>query len=192
MEHEAAEAGHAAGSGFPPFDQIGDFGVSQIFWLVLTFGVLYFAVATVFLPKIRKAVEDRDGAIKADVAKAAVLSASADASVKQFEAQIAEARARARDTASKAKAESDARTSAETTKVEADLNARLAAFDAASASLHKAVAAAEARINDTRAKAMANVSAVAEDAAAAIAERLTGAKPSPAAVKSAVAGVMGA
>ncbi|MBP9235079.1 MAG: hypothetical protein KBF30_10420, partial [Hyphomonadaceae bacterium] len=125
-----------------------------------------------------KAVEDRDGAIKADVAKAAVLSASADASVKQFEAQIAEARARARDTASKAKAESDARTSAETTKVEADLNARLAA--------------AEARINDTRAKAMANVSAVAEDAAAAIAERLTGAKPSPAAVKSAVAGVMGA
>lgn len=178
MEHEAAEAGHAAGSGFPPFDQIGDFGVSQIFWLVLTFGVLYFAVATVFLPKIRKAVEDRDGAIKADVAKAAVLSASADASVKQFEAQIAEARARARDTASKAKAKSDARTSAETTKVEADLNARLAA--------------AEARINDTRAKAMSNVSAVAEDAAAAIAERLTGAKPSPAAVKSAVAGVMGA
>ena len=178
MEHEAAEAGHAAGSGFPPFDQIGVFGVSQIFWLVLTFGALYFAVATVFLPKIRKAVEDRDGAIKADVAKAAVLSASADASVKQFEAQIAEARARARDTASKAKAESDARTSAETTKVEADLNARLAA--------------AEARINETRAKAMSNVSAVAEDAAAAIAERLTGAKPSPAAVKSAVAGVMGA
>ena len=178
MEHETAEAGHAAGSGFPPFDQIGDFGVSQIFWLVLTFGVLYFAVAYVFLPKIRQAVEDRDGAITADVAKAAALSSTADASVKQFEAQIAEARARARDTASKAKAESDAKTSAETTKVEAALNARLAA--------------AEARINETSAKAMTNVSAVAEDAAAAIAERLTGAKPSPAAVKSAVAGVMGA
>lgn len=178
MEHEAAEAGHAAGSGFPPFDQIGDFGISQVFWLILTFGVLYFAVASVFLPKIRKAVEDRDGAIKADVAKAAALSASADASVKQFEAQIAEARARARDTASKAKAEADARTSAETTRVEADLNARLAA--------------AEARINETRAKAMSNVSAVAEDTAAAIAERLTGAKPSPASVQKAVAGVMGA
>jgi hypothetical protein len=38
---------------------------------------------------------------------------------------------------------------------------------------------------------MANVSAVAEDAAAAIAEKLTGAKPSPAAVKAAVAGAMG-
>ena len=178
MEHEAAEAGHAAGSGFPPFDQIGEFGVSQVFWLIVTFAILYVFVAFVFLPKIRQAVEARDGAIKADVAKAAALSSAADASVKQFEAQIAEARARARDTASKAKAEADAKTAAETTKVEAALNARLAA--------------AESRIAETRAKAMTNVSAVAEDAAAAIAERLTGVKPTPAAVKKAVAGVMGA
>ena len=75
MEHEAATAGHEAGSGFPPFDQIGDFGVSQIFWLIVTFAVLYIAVAYVFLPKIQKGVDDRDGAIKADVAKAAALSA---------------------------------------------------------------------------------------------------------------------
>ncbi len=176
MATETAE--HASGSGFPPFDQIMDTGLSQVFWLIVTFAVLYFAVATVFLPKIRKAVEDRDGAIKRDVAAAAVLSGKADESVKQFEAQIAAARANARDTASKAKAEADAKTAAATTAKEAELNARLAA--------------AEARISDTRTKAMANVSAVAEDAAAAIAEKLTGTKPSPAAVKAAVAGVMGA
>jgi F-type H+-transporting ATPase subunit b len=80
---ETAE--HASGSGFPPFDQIMDTGVSQVFWLIVTFAVLYFAVANVFLPKIRKAVEDRDGAIKRDVAEAAVLSGKADESVKQFE-----------------------------------------------------------------------------------------------------------
>jgi F-type H+-transporting ATPase subunit b len=176
VEHEAAAAGHEAGSGFPPFDQIGEFGVSQIFWLIVTFAVFYILVAFVFLPKIRKAVEDRDGAIKADVAKAAELSANADASVKQFETQIAEARARARDTASKAKAEADAKTAAQTARVEADLNTRLAA--------------AESRIAETRAKAMANVSAVAEDAAAAIAERLTGLKPTDAIIKKAVAGAL--
>ena len=175
MATETAE--HASGSGFPPFDQIMDTGVSQVFWLIVTFAVLYFAVANVFLPKIRKAVEDRDGAIKRDVAEAAVLSGKADESVKQFEAQIAAARANARDTASKAKAEADARTAAATAAKEAELTARLAA--------------AEARISDTRTKAMANVSAVAEDAAAAIAEKLTGATPSPAAVKAAVAGAMG-
>jgi F-type H+-transporting ATPase subunit b len=172
---ETAE--HASGSGFPPFDQIMDTGLSQVFWLIVTFAVLYFAVANVFLPKIRKAVEDRDGAIKRDVAEAAALSGKADESVRQFEAQIAAARANARDTASKAKAEADAKTAAATAAKEAELNARLAA--------------AEARISDTRAKAMANVSAVAEDAAAAIAEKLTGAKPSPATVKAAVAGAMG-
>jgi F-type H+-transporting ATPase subunit b len=173
---ETAE--HASGGGFPPFSQLGEFGVSQVFWLIVTFAVLYFAVANVFLPKIRKAVEDRDGAIKRDVAEAAALSAKADDSVKQFEAQIAAARANARDTASKAKAVADAKTAQATAAKEAELASRLAA--------------AEARINETRTKAMANVSAVAEDAAAAIAERLTGVKPSPDAVKKAVAGAMGA
>lgn len=177
MEHEAATAGHEAGSGFPPFDQIGDFGVSQIFWLIVTFAVLYIAAAYIYLPKIQKGVDDRDGAIKADVAKAAALSAKADESVKQVEAQIAEARARSRDTASKAKAEADARTAAATAAKEAELNARLGA--------------AEARIAENRTKAMTSVAAVAEDAAAAIAERLTGIKPAAATVKSAVSGVMG-
>ncbi len=177
MEHEAAAAGHEAGSGFPPFDQIAEFGVSQIFWLVVTFAVLYVAVAFIYLPKIRRAMENRDGAIKSDVAKAAALSAKADASVKQVEAQIAEARARSRDTASKAKAEADAKTAQATAAKEAELNARLGA--------------AEARISENRTKAMGSVAAVAEDAAAAIAERLTGLKPTSAAVKSAVSGVMG-
>ena len=178
MEHDAAgqAAEHASGGGFPPFDQIDTFP-SQIFWLVVTFAVLYFAASRFFLPRVRKAIEDRDGAIKSDVAKAAALSAKADESVKQFEAQIAAARANARDTASKAKAEADAKTAAATAAKEAELNARLAA--------------AEARISETRAKAMANVSAVAEDAAAAIAEKLSGVKPSPAAVKAAVSGAMG-
>ena len=176
MATETAE--HASGSGFPPFDQIATTGVSQIFWLILTFAVLYFTVANIFLPKIRKALEDRDGAIKRDVAEAAALSAKADESVKQFEAQIAAARANARDTASKAKAEADAKNAAATAAKEAELNSRLAA--------------AEARISETRTKAMANVSAVAEDAAAAIAERLTGAKPSADSVKKAVANAMGA
>ncbi len=172
----ATETAEHAGGRFPPFDQIATTGVSQVFWLIVTFAILYVAVAYVFLPKIRKAIEDRDGAIKDDVAKAAALSAKADESVKQFEAQIAAARANARDTASKAKAEADAKTAAATAAKEAELNARLAA--------------AELRISETRAKAMGNVSAVAEDAAAAIAEKLTGVKPSPAAVKAAVSGAL--
>jgi F-type H+-transporting ATPase subunit b len=172
----ATESGEHSGGSFPPFEQLDTFP-SQIFWLAVTFFVLYVAVSRVFLPKLQKALEDRDGAIAADVSAAAALSTKADQSVKALEAKIAEARAGARATADKAKAEADKEAATQTAKVEAELNARLAA--------------AEARISDTRTKAMANVSAVAEDTAAAIAEKLTGVKPAPGAVKTAVAGAMG-
>jgi F-type H+-transporting ATPase subunit b len=176
-EHAADAHGAAehASAGFPPFDQADTF-VSQIFWLVVTFGVLYLFATYWLIPKAAKLIADRDNAIAKDVADAAALSAKADASVKAFEARIAEAKGRARDTAAKAKAEADTRIAAETSKVEADLATRLSA--------------AETRIADVRKKAMANVSTVAEDAAAAIAEKLAGVKPSGDAVKKAVAGAM--
>lgn len=173
MATEAAE--HASGGGFPPFEQIDTFP-SQIFWLAITFGVLYFVLSRVFLPKIRAAIANREEAIAADLAGASALNAQAESSVKAFEAQISEARARARDTASKAKAEADARVAAETKKVEADLAQRLAA--------------AETRIADLRASAMANVSAVSEEVAADIVEKLTGAAPDAGKVRQAVSAAL--
>jgi F-type H+-transporting ATPase subunit b len=179
QEHAPADA-HAAGehasAGFPPFDQIDTFP-SQIFWLVVTFALLYFCASLWLLPKVRKAIADREGAIAKDVAEAAAASQRADAATKALEARIAEAKARSRDANAKAKAEADAKVAAETAKVEADLAARLSK--------------AEARISDVRKQAMTNVSTVAEDAAAAIAEKLAGVRPSPDAVKKAVASALG-
>jgi F-type H+-transporting ATPase subunit b len=176
-EHAADAHGAAehASAGFPPFDQFDTFP-SQIFWLVVTFGALYLFATFWLIPKAAKLIADRENAIAKDVADAAALSGKADASVKAFEARIAEAKGRARDTAAKAKSAADAKIAAETSKVEADLATRLSA--------------AETRIADVRKKAMANVSTVAEDAAAAIAEKLAGVKPSGDAVKKAVAGAM--
>lgn len=171
MEHEAGQS-----VGFPPFSQIDTF-VSQIFWLAVTFGVLYFAAAHWLLPRIRKAIEDRGDAIARDVSAAAAASREADRAVRELEAGMAAARARARDTAGQAKAEADARIAKETAKQEAVLERKLAD--------------AEKSIGEVRAAAMANVSTVAEDAAAAIAERLTGLKIAPATAKQAVAATMG-
>lgn len=177
QEHAPADAHGAehASSSFPPFDQVDTFA-SQIFWLVVTFGALYLFATYWLIPKVGKAIADRENAIARDVADAAALSGKADESVRAFEARIAEAKVRSRDTAAKAKAEADARIAAETARVEADLASRLAA--------------AETRIADVRKKAMANVSSVAEDAASAIAEKLGGVKPAPDAVRKAVAGAL--
>lgn len=43
---------------------------SQIFWLFLTFALIYFFVAKIFVPKIGRAVEGRKSSIKNNVAKA--------------------------------------------------------------------------------------------------------------------------
>lgn len=167
---------HESGGSFPPFDQIDTFP-SQIFWLAITFGLLYFVMAYVFLPKVRKSLEDRDTTITGSIEEAAALSKQADEAVTAFESDIAKARAAARDTASKAKAEADARIAEQTTKVEAELAAKLEK--------------AEAEIAEVRAKAMAGVGDVASDTAAAIVEKLTGAPADPASVKSAVSNAMG-
>lgn len=176
-EHAADAHGAAehASAGFPPFDQVDTFP-SQLFWLVVTFGALYLFATFWLIPKAAKLIADRENAIAKDVADAAALSAKADQSVKAFEARIAEAKGRARDTAAKAKAEADAKIAAETSKVEAGLAAKLAE--------------AEAQIAARRKQAMSNVSTVAEEATAAIAEKLAGVKPSGDAVKKAVAGAM--
>jgi F-type H+-transporting ATPase subunit b len=157
---------------FPPFTQLSTFA-SQIFWLAVAFLILYVAVAYYFLPKIRSALEARDGQIAKDVAAAAAASQTAEAAVKELEASMAQARARSRETAAQARAVADKQAAAETAKVEAQLNAQLAD--------------AEKRIGQVRASAMSNVAGVAEETAAAIAERIIGVKPSAAAAKAAVA-----
>jgi F-type H+-transporting ATPase subunit b len=171
---------HAAGAEhairFAPFDQVDTFP-SQIFWLVVTFGVLYFVLAQRLLPKLARAIEERSSVIASNVAAAASASQRADDSVRDVEARIGEARARARATAAAAKAEADAKSAEASARAESVLNERLAA--------------AEARIAAVRASAMANVASIAAEAAAAMTERLSGAPPSRDEVSRAVERAMG-
>lgn len=175
MEHEVS--GHSSGGGFPPFDQIDTFP-AQIFWLVVLLGVLYFALSSVLLPKLARAIEDRDDTIAGNVAEAAAASSRADAAIREFESKIAEAKARGRETAARAKAESDARIAAESARADAALDARLSA--------------AERRIADVRAAAMNNVAGIAEVVAGAMVERLSGAAPVSSAVQKSVAKALSA
>jgi len=138
----------------------------------VTFGLLYFAATFWLLPKVKKAIADRETSIAKDVSDAAALSGKADAAVKALEARIAEAKSRSRDTAAKAMSEADGRIAAETARQEAELAKRLSG--------------AEASIAGMRAKAMTSVAGVAEDTAAAIVQKLAGTAPAPAAVKKAV------
>ena len=133
---------------------------SQVFWLILLFGLLYWLMATKILPRVAEVLEARQDKIEGDLRRAEALKAEADQALADYEAGVATARAEAHGMvveANQAFAEQAAKQSA--------------AFDA---ELAKKVAAAEERIASARANAMASVKSVATEAAGGLVAKLTG------------------
>jgi F-type H+-transporting ATPase subunit b len=168
-----AEVGHESGgeSNFPPFD--ASTFPSQIVWLAITFGALYYFMSRRFLPKVGQVLETRRERIAKDLDEATALQQKADAAAAAHEKALADARAKAQSLAQATRdqlaAEADARRHA----LEQELAAKLTA--------------AEAQIATTRAQAMENVSAIAQDATGAIVERLIGRSVDPNVIANAVA-----
>jgi F-type H+-transporting ATPase subunit b len=139
-----------------------DFGYwpGQIFWLLITFGVLYTLLTTWLLPRVRGTLDAREDRISGDVQEARRLRDLAEADAKAAEAQMVEARAHAHRTATESKAKSMAEAAQRQALLEAELGEKLAK--------------AEARIRATRDEAMGHVRGIAEDTAKTIVEKLTG------------------
>lgn len=161
----------AGQGGFPPF-QTQNFP-SQLFWLTLTFVLLYVLMAKVALPRIGSILAERSKRIAEDIAAAQRLKERSDAAHAAYEKALADARTRAQAIAN-ATRERQAAEAEETNK-------RL------EAQLHERLAAAEQSIAATRNAAMANVATIASDAASAIVERLIGKPPAADEVAAALA-----
>jgi F-type H+-transporting ATPase subunit b len=168
-----AEVGQDSGGGhanFPPFDP--STFPSQLLWLLLTFGALYYYMSKRFLPGVGAVIEARRARIAKDLDEATAMQQQADAAAAAHEKSLAEARAKARSLAQATRDQLAADADAKRKALESELAARLSA--------------AEAQIAATRAQAMSNVSAIAKEAAGAIVERLIGRAADPGAVASAV------
>ena len=156
----------------PQIEQIAATYASQLFWLLLTFGILYFGIARAMLPKVGRVVETREATIAGDLEAARTAQAQAAEAKERREAQPAAARAQAQELTNAAKDDAAQRTAARLEKVDE----RLAAL----------TAEGEARVAASRQAAMAELDAVAAQAARDIVARLTGATPAPEAVARAV------
>lgn len=167
----ASPATDAAKSAFPPFDPT--FAVSTIFWLVVAFAGLYYLMSRIALPRLGTVMEERAQRIENDLADASAMQKKAEEAGQALEATQAASRANAQKIAQTARDEATAAFEARRKTIEADLSAKLHA--------------SEESLTAAKAAAMANVQAIAADTAGAIVERITGKKPSDAAVKAAVA-----
>jgi F-type H+-transporting ATPase subunit b len=159
------------GSGFPPFQK--DTFASQLLWFALFFVALYFLASRLALPRVGSILDARRSRIAGDFAAASRMKDDADAAIAAYEKSLADARARAQAMAAETRDKLNRQAEAERQALEQSLNARLATAD-------KAIAA-------TKAAAMANVHAIAEDTAIAIVARLVGMTPSREVAAAAVA-----
>jgi len=160
--HTETQTEHPGGHGaFPPFQS--EFFASQLFWLAVCFVLLYLLMSRLALPRVGSIIADREKRIADDLKAADGFKSQSDAASAAYEKALADARARAQSIAATTR-EQQAAQAAETNKrLEAELNARLAA--------------AEQSIAATRTTAMSNVGAIAGDTASAIVERLIGKAP---------------
>lgn len=161
IEHaeDALEGGHDEhGAGMPQLDS--STYLSQIFWLIVTFGVLYWLLKTRALPKVSEVLEARQDRIASDLDRAATLRSEAEAAARKQEEVVAQAHARAQ-----------ARLKELQDRLAADAAKRQATLDA---ELGKKLGEAEARVGAAREAALAEVRGVAVEAAQAAAQRLAG------------------
>ena len=151
----------------PQISQIAATYASQIFWLLLTFGITFIVVGYGMYPKIQGTADARDKKISDDLEAARAANAAADGAEEAYRVKINEDRAAAQALVAEAKAKAAKDSEKKLAKVDAEVAAKLAA--------------AEAELTEQRSAAMAEVEAAATEAAQDIVKQLSGAKVTKAA-----------
>ncbi len=159
---------------FPPFDSTTF--PSQLLWLAITFGLFYYLLAKVALPRISGILEDRRDRIAADLDMAERLKSESEDALNGYEKALAAARAKAFTIAETAR--NEAKAAADAQRAEAE------------AALGKQLASAEKRIGDIKDKALSDVGSIASEATEEIVRALVGGDVSRSDVDAAVTQAM--
>ena len=141
---------------------------TQLFWLVVSFVVMYALMSTLVTPRIRSVLEDRQQRISNDLQKAREADTQVNEMRADYEASLAAARSeaaeKARDAVNQAKASAE--------KAEVVIATKL----------NRKLKNAETKLAKMRKGAMSNINEVAAEITAETVSQLTGMKPTKAAV----------
>ncbi|RKQ70322.1 F0F1 ATP synthase subunit B family protein [Oceanibaculum indicum] len=154
----SALAAEGGGAGLPQLDP--STFATQIFWLAVTFIVLYLLMSRVALPRVRDVLEERERRITDDLEKAQRLKEEAETVLAEYEKALADARASAQALF----AEAAEKANAEAAKRQQDMSQKLA----------KQLEKAESRVQAAKTEALDNIRQVATDVARDAAARLIG------------------
>lgn len=156
----------------PQIDQLLETYSSQIFWLLVFFGITFFLIGRGMLPKVMETVGLRDKQIADDLASAQAARDAADEQEEAWRERENANRARAQALLSEAKAKAATASEKKLSAAQERLDAKLEA--------------AQTEIEAARNSAMAEIEDVATEAAQDIIARLAGTKVDKRTVRSAV------
>ena len=146
----------------PQINQLSEIFFSQLFWLLLVFGFIYFVIGRGMVPKIQSTVEAREKRVSDDLERAQAARKAAEETEADWRARMDAARVEAAKLAQDARQESARQTEAKVRKAADKINLK--------------VESAEAKIRDAVQSARAEIETVAAEAAHDMVGRLTGIK----------------
>ena len=127
----------------PQLNQLPDIFWSQLFWLTVVFGILFFAIGRGMVPKIQGTVDLREKQIAADLERAQAARKEADDTETAWRERMDAARGEAARIASEAKQASSRDTEAQVKKAADKLNLKV---DASEQKIREAVQSARGEI----------------------------------------------
>jgi F-type H+-transporting ATPase subunit b len=144
----------------PQLSQLSEVYLSQLLWLAVALGFIFFVIARGMVPKIQATVDAREQRIAGDLERAQQARAAADQTEAEWRGRMDAARAEAARIAQEAKQAGAA-----------DMEKKV---KAAADRINKKVESAETRIRDAVDSARSEIAAVSAEAARAMVARLTG------------------
>ena len=129
----------------PQINQLSDIFFSQLFWLLLVFGIIYFGIARGMVPKIQSTVDVREKQIADDLAAAQQAREAADETEATYRARIDASRAQAAAVTQEARQASARETES---KVRAAAETIAAKVASAEADIRAAAEAARAEVEE--------------------------------------------
>ena len=148
----------------PQFSQLSDVFLSQLFWLAITLGFIYFVIGRRMLPKIQSTVDRRDAKIAQDLAFAEDARVEADKMEEAYRLRMDASRGEAMKVTAAAKHDAAIKIEKLTAKADAANQAKLEK--------------AEARIRAAAEAARGEIAAVAAEMTQDVAAKVAGLKVS--------------
>jgi F-type H+-transporting ATPase subunit b len=160
----------------PQIDQLPAIYASQLFWLLLVFGIIYFVVGRGMVPKIQSVVQAREDKIATDLAAAREAREQAESLEEAYRQRMDASRLEAMKLAEESKQAGAKEAEARLKVVDEQVGGR--------------IAEAQQRIRESVGKARGEIENVAAEAAQELVGKLTGASVSSAQARQAVKAVL--